>query len=344
MMIDYEQLNLAYGEDRFYALQLEVGDVCHQGCIYCYMNALPGEKNRLSDAKISNILYDSQRLGISAIEWLGGEPLLRESVFEHMARARDYGFRNNIWTGGLPLAEKEILEKTARYCRHGLIALHVSTVDPKLYESLHYKGSKKDLELILEAVRELLETGYPSDQILNSVTYTGLQLAEDMVATIDYFEEKFGIKTSVNIYHTYLRPGTADSALKQFIPDRKSVARVYKRFSEQYGIKEFPMNCVNKQYCSATLAVLCDGSVTPCATIRPEGAPNINQSANLYDIVSEHRDELIFKKFKNPDNLPRPCRKCRLSEICWGCRSRAYAAGLGIYGPDPRCFRSKVSV
>jgi len=48
-MIDFERLYKAYDNKGFYALQLEVGDQCHQGCIYCYMNALDTPVNTLSD-------------------------------------------------------------------------------------------------------------------------------------------------------------------------------------------------------------------------------------------------------------------------------------------------------
>ena len=112
-MIDYEKLDILYENDGIYALQLEVGDVCYQNCIYCYMNALPKEKNTLSDELIHRILSDSYKLGIIAIEWLGGEPLLRDSIFEHIAYAKELGFRNNIWTGGLPFEEERIVRRTA---------------------------------------------------------------------------------------------------------------------------------------------------------------------------------------------------------------------------------------
>ncbi len=338
-MIDFQKLQAAYDSDGIYALQLEIGDVCMQGCIYCYMNALPQERNALSDETIGEILEDSHRLGITAIEWLGGEPLLRQSVFDHMARAADFGFRNNMWTGGLPLTDPEIRSQTARWCRHGLIAFHLSTVDPRIYKTTHPTRSVDDLESILSAVKALLDAGYPATQLLNSVTFTGLQPAEDMIATIDYFEENLGIVTSINIYHTYLRPGQTDADLKRFIPGSKEVARVYRRWTRQYGVKRMPMNCVNKQYCSATAAVLCDGSVTGCATIREENAPNVKCDGHLYDIVERHRDHLIFKRLKTDENLPGECQRCRLSDICWGCRSRSFAAGNGLYGHDPRCFR-----
>ncbi len=92
-MIDYEKLMNAYEENRIYSLQLEVGDRCNQNCIYCYMNAVPEEKNTLSDELIRDILFDSKRLGITAIELLGGEPLLRGSVFTLMIYAKELGLK-----------------------------------------------------------------------------------------------------------------------------------------------------------------------------------------------------------------------------------------------------------
>ena len=105
--------------------------------------------------------------------------------------------------------------------------------------------------------------------------------------------------------------------------------------------RRLPMNCVNKQYCATTLAVLCDGSVTPCATIREKGAPNVHRDGSLFDIAVQHKDHLTLKLFREPANLPPDCQRCGMSDQCFGCRSRAYAAGNGLYGKDPRCFRAK---
>ncbi len=337
-MIDYEKLNAAYQNDGIYALQLEVGDLCYQGCIYCYMNAVEKETNTLSDKQISNILIDAKKLGISAIEWLGGEPLLRRSIFNHMEHAMKLGFRNNVWTGGLPLKNDTILKKTAKYASNGLISFHVSSVDPKTYEMLHPGRSKDDLKNILNSISKLIEIGYPSSKILNSVTFTGLQSSDDMIQTIDYFQDS-GIKTSLNVYHTYLRPEISKKELSKYIPSKLEVANVHKRYAEQYNVNQLPMNCVNKQYCSATVAVLCDGSITPCATIRKKNSPSIHDNTSFYDIITENKEELILKKLK--ENVSESCRTCSLSGNCWGCRSRSFAKGDDIYGDDPRCFRKR---
>ncbi|MFP4369805.1 MAG: radical SAM/SPASM domain-containing protein [Candidatus Kapaibacterium sp.] len=341
-MIDYGKLEQIYTDKGIYALQLEIGDTCSQACSYCYMNALPDEKNSLSDDQIKDILRGSCELGIVAIEWLGGEPLLRSSVFDHMAYAAELRLKNNIWTGGLPLADRSIAANCAEYAQNGLISIHCSTVNDKLYEKLHPGRTIKDRDDIIKGIEYLLELGYPPEQMLNSVTFTGKQPAEDMIETMDFFYDKYSVKTSLNVYHTYLRPGMDKGELEKFIPEESETGKVYKHFSKQWGLKRFPMNCVNKQYCSATAAVLCDGSVTPCATIRDSSAESIHSGISFKEIVEENIGWLTFEYMKNDKVLPEDCRKCAITDDCWGCRSRAYAAGKGIYGKDPRCFRKVV--
>ncbi|MBN2066659.1 MAG: radical SAM protein [Candidatus Thermoplasmatota archaeon] len=342
-MIDEQRLRKAYETDGFYALQLEVGDQCFQDCVYCYMNAVEQEHNTLSDQQITAILHDARQLDFCAIEWLGGEPLLRGSIFDHMALAHKLGFRNNIWTGGLPLANPSVAEKAVAYANPGLISVHVSSVNPEIYQRLHPHRSTDDLYTILSAIGRVLDLGYPASQLLNSVTFTGLQTADDMIATMEYFEKQFGMLTSLNIYHTYLRPGSPSMDLERFIPSREEVAKVYHYYAQQHGVYQVPMNCVNKYYCSATVAVLCDGGITPCATIRDPAAPSIHGHDSFREIVDRHKDYLILKSMKDGTKLPSSCASCLLSSICWGCRSRAYAAGRGIYGRDPRCFRTSES-
>lgn len=342
-MIDLNFVNKAYQEDGFYSLQLEVGDKCYQGCVYCYMSAVGETKNQLTSDLVFKVLRDAANEGISAIEWLGGEPLLRPDIFRFMEYAQKLGFRNNMWTGGLPFADKQLTGRTADLCRHGLISVHLSTIDPETYQRMHPSRSADDIQVILDGIRHLLDLGYPPDQLLNSVTFTGLQTADDMIETMQFFYDSFQIQTSINVYHTYLRPDSHTNELQRFIPDPEEVAKVYRAYRKMIGERTLPMNCVNKAYCSATVAVLNNAYVTPCATIREEKAGlNLNE-AGFSKIMNMNRDYLCFKYLKDESNLPEDCRRCKLRDDCWGCRSRSYAAGQGIYGKDPRCFRMGTS-
>lgn len=340
-LIDQGSLRTAYERGGFYALQLEINDSCDQGCVYCYMNALPRSTELLAEAEIRGVLRDAAGAGFSVVEWLGGEPLKRSGWPALLERARELGLRNNVWTGGLPLAEPGVAERLAELCDTGLVSVHLSTLDEAMYERLHPGRSAADIATILRGIERLLEAGYPAERILNSVTFTGLQSADDLIATVDAFESRYGIRTSLNIYHTYLRPGYDMSSLERFIPDPRDVFRVHKRCERQWG-GPLPMNCVDKRYCSTTVAVLNDGAVTHCATIR-EGVGNVREPGGFARVLSEHRTDLTFESMKAASGLPAGCASCAMSEDCWGCRSRAYAAGLGLTGPDPRCYRARRS-
>src|SRR5690554_173916 len=179
-MLDFDQLNMDYANEDFYALQLEVGDKCYQGCIYCYMNAVAETKNELTDEIISAVLADAKELGFSTIEWLGGEPLLRQNIFWFMEEAKELGLKNNMWTGGLPFADLKTVDKTAELCENGYISIHLSTLNPELYKIFHPQREADDIAVILRGIEHLLKIGYLPAQILNSVTFTGLQTADDL--------------------------------------------------------------------------------------------------------------------------------------------------------------------
>ncbi|MCX7880689.1 MAG: radical SAM protein [Ignavibacteria bacterium] len=338
-MIDTDKLFEAYEKDGFYALQLEIGDVCYQNCLYCYMNALEFPQNQLTNEEIFRILREAKELGFVAIEWLGGEPLLRKEVFDFLEFARSLNFRNNMWTGGLPLADPTVAKNCSELCSFGLIAFHLSTLNPSIYEFLHPGRTAEDIKMIINGVENLISFGYPASQLLNSVTFTGYQTSEDMIETIEFFQKNYNISTCVNVYHTYLRPGQSSKDLEKFIPSAGEVEKVYSYLKKVQGTNIFPMNCVNKQYCSATIAVLNNGFVTPCATIREEREGMNIKISGFKEIVLSNKDYLIFKEMKNLEGLPSECQECYQNEFCFGCRSRAYAAGLGIYGEDPRCYQ-----
>jgi len=341
-MINQFELNKAYAEDRFYSLQLEIGDKCYQECIYCYMNAIKESINQLDDKIIFNIINQASDLKISAIEWLGGEPLLRKSVFKFLELSLKLELRNNMWTGGLPLTNKNTLTQVSELCRNGLISFHLSTINPDIYKKLHPNRPVSDLKTIIENVENLLRIGYPSNQLLNSLTYTGMQPPEDLIATMYFFKDNYSISSSLNIYHSYLRPGLEKSYLKLFIPKMIDIRNVMQEYSKINDVERMPMNCVNKQYCSTTIAVLNDGCVTPCATIR-ETLFNIKEES-LPDIIMKNKNYFIFKHLKTEERLHPDCERCDMKNQCWGCRSRAFSEYGSMYDKDPRCDKTTANI
>ena len=337
-LIDWKKLQDLYQRDLVYALQLEINDVCEQGCEYCYMNAPSIRQGRLLSDTLRMAISDAADMETYCIEWLGGEPLLREDAFELMTFAAEKGLRNNMWTGGLPLADEETARKCVQLTQGGLISIHLSTLDPEIYQKSHPARPITDMHKIIEGVENCLNAGKPPEMMMNSTTLTSHSTAEDMINIIDHFQTEYGIPTCVNVYQFYEpRSGENIDEVLRFKPDLKTVRKVLNHLHRSAGNVSYGANCVNKQYCSATIALLNDGRLTPCATIRPDDAPTIFENG-LRDTFQAHRDWLVVKKLKEKDNLPDGCRNCKKNDYCWGCRAKSWDYFHDIYQRDPACF------
>ena len=339
-LIDWERLEYLYHNDLIYALQLEINDECFQGCEYCYMNAPTIRKGRLPSKILNQIIAEAADMGVYCIEWLGGEPLLREDVFDLMEFADHRGLRNNMWTGGLPLENYSIAEKCVELTQNGLISFHLSTLNPQSYAASHPERPPEDMYAVIKGVENCLKAGKPPELMINSTTFTSHYTAEELIEVIKHFQKEYNIPSCVNVYQFYEpRSGENIEQVLRFMPDIKSIKKVLNFLQKTPGNVSQGANCVTKQYCSATAAVLNDGRLTPCATIRPENAPSILENG-LKTEFEKHRDWLIIKKLKNPENLPQGCQTCKLNDGCWGCRAKSWDHFHNIYQRDSACFRN----
>ena len=343
-LIDNSILRERYRDDLVYALQLEINDTCFQGCDYCYMNAPTVHQGRLDDITLLKTIHEAPAIGVHAVEWLGGEPLLRENALNFMAEARNLGLRNNLWTGGLPLADKFIADRCVHLTDNGLISFHLSTLDKEIYQRLHPGRPVSDLDDIIMGVENCLAAGKPPEMMMNSTTFTSLQPPDDLIGTIDFFNEEYGIPSCINVYQFY-EPRSEENReeVMRFAPELNAIRRVLNHLYRVEGNVAHGANCVDKYYCSATVAVLNDGRLTPCATIRPEDAP-VMLREGLETSFFNHRDWLIVKRLKQDENLPEGCNDCKINDECWGCRAKSWDYFQDIYQRDPCCFRNPANV
>ncbi|RJQ54900.1 MAG: radical SAM protein [Actinobacteria bacterium] len=341
-MIDFEALRRCYDEDRVYALQLEIWDRCEQRCDYCYMEAGSLPHRVLDSGKILEVLREASGLGVSRIEWLGGEPLLRPDWRRLLDASAELGIVNNMWTGGLPLARRGVAEDVVEATAGGMVAFHVGTIDEDVYVALHSRAHAGDLRRLLAGVENVLAAGKPPDLLLNSVTLTRGQSVSDMIRTIDFFKDTYGIDTCVNVYQSYRPMGTGGQSYLEEMPDRTDVGKVLQHAAARSGRTHAIANCVNKEYCSATVAVTNEGLVTPCATIRPADSPSIHERT-LRQVLNEHVEDLLLLSMKRQENLAEGCRDCGRNSECWGCRGRAWDCFDNVRGRDPACFRNPVN-
>ena len=324
-----------FKKGKIYSIQIEANTTCNQGCLYCYASSDNASTVELPKKDIINILDSAASLEVKAIDWLGGDPLLRKDWIELFKYANKKGLNNNVWTSGIPLNNKNIARYAVDLTKGGFISVHLDTLDENLYKKLHKGNPKKQINQILSGVDNAQDFGKDPDSMINCITFSKI-LAKDVEKTIKYFFEKKGIRTCLT---QMCETGLAKNH-SEWIPNKKEIKNACGiRDKINYPNSKLSISTMdtNKYYCGAMVCITVDGDVTPCSVVR-KGFGNIYKQT-LEEIVEKYRKELLFLKLREHKNLPGNCSSCENNSICWGCRAIAFYESGDICSFDPRCYK-----
>jgi radical SAM protein with 4Fe4S-binding SPASM domain len=333
---NYEEEIKYFKEGKVYSVQIESNLSCHQGCLYCYAGSKNPPIKEMAKKDIVSILDSSARMKVRAIDWLGGDPLLRSDWYELMNYALDKGLKNNIWTSGLPLENAETARKVVEVTEKGFISVHLDSLDPKIYKKLHGGDPKKKIKSILKGVDNVQSFGKKPDHMINCITFTK-PVVNDVEKTIGFFFKEKGMRTCLT---QMCLTGLAEEH-KEWVPNLQDIKKACDaRDRINYPDSKYSMGPMdtNKFYCGGMICVTVDGDVTPCSVIR-KGFGNIHDLP-LEKIVKEHQEELLFIHIRNKKNLPGHCSSCENNSVCWGCRATAYYESGDICGFDTKCYKN----
>mgnify|MGYP001123468185 CR=1 FL=1 len=94
-------------------VHLELTNKCNLRCSMCDIWRLYKERPELIDKELTkehwfSIIEELKEMGTKAISITGGEPLLRDDLFEIISKAKDLGFLVHLNTNGTINSEKHI--------------------------------------------------------------------------------------------------------------------------------------------------------------------------------------------------------------------------------------------
>ncbi len=326
-----------FEEERVYSLQIESTLACPQGCRYCYAPADAAPVRELASGDIAAVLASAATMDIKAVDWLGGDPLVREDWYDLALHARDLGFVNNIWSSGIPLADQEVAEQAVAATEGGFISVHLDSLDPVVYARLHDGDAGEKIRAICHGIENILACGKPASEIVNCITFTRPLAGGDLARTMRYFCEEVGM----TICLTQMCMVGRACRHPEWVPtpgEIRDACRARDAICHPGSSQSFGTMDVNKFYCGSVVCVTVDGDVTPCSVIR-EGFGNIRDRP-LHTIINDHRSELLFSRMRQPGSNASPCTRCEQSAVCWGCRAMAYYETGDLCGSDPKCWRA----
>jgi AdoMet-dependent heme synthase len=324
---------------------------CNLECTHCYLPATTRKvRPGLSSADELTTQESFQLIDrISSVNpevmliLSGGEPLLREDIFELSTYASGKGMMVVLGSNGLLI--NEAAARMMKQSGVSGISISLDSVDPEIHDAI--RSRRGTWEKAVSAIKVCGEEGL-SVQVNTVVTKKNhdelsqlIAYARDIGAKV--FSPFFLVCTGRGEEMTDLSPQQYEKVLSSIVEAQGNYDDIMVRtrcaptvrrvlYQKDPGSRLLTMGAgrclAGRSYCRITP----EGDVTPCPYL-PLSTGNVRER----DFGDIWQNSAIFNSLRNP-SLKGKCKKCAFRLLCGGCRARAYAAGQNDYlGEDPWC-------
>lgn len=324
------------------SVHLSITGKCNLNCPLCY--EINGEvpKAEMDKEDIFTLIDDLARMKVFQLAIGGGEPFLREDIYEIIGYCRNNGIVPNITTNGT-LINDDVISKIKDYV--GGISVSLNGYSPKT----NVGRDKRYFDNIIHGIKLLLEADIPT-----GVNFLLTKGSLDHIDITFRFLKKLGIEW-INVLR--FKQGSIKGPLTQYLLSNEDMEKL-KRALDRWGqvmrinvdtaftclmydvavhrLKEKAVyGCVaGIRFCT----VDCNGDVYPCSFFK-------NNEYKVGNVVKDDFRDMwlnsaIFGKFRTMrDKLKGKCSDCKIKYRCGGCRSIALGISDDLYNEDIACIK-----
>ena len=300
---------------------------CPLKCAHCYVNA--GEREAdgvLSTEEAFGVIDQICQIGKPVVVLSGGEPLMREDIFDIARYGIKKGLRMVMGTSGVLIDPASAI--LIREAGIKAVAISLDSKNPSVHDS--FRGMHGGWDMAVQAIRNCRNEGI-SVQVNMSVVRPDIN---EVNAVIDLgtslgvrdYQVFFPVPTGRAQEMEHGKPNEYETLIRQILKKyynssikiRPTCAPQFRRIAEDLGIKNpsWGRGCIaGISYCR----IYANGDVTPCPYL-PFSAGNVRNTP-FSDIWNNSE---IFAALRDPDRLTGKCGNCKYKIICGGCRARAY--------------------
>ncbi len=317
-------------DNLFSCLALEITKQCNLRCRHCYLSAGNPHPNELSLEEIRSLFRAAKNAGAQSTSIGGGEPLLRDDLFNIIDSAIAEGLMVSIGTNGT-LINQDISQKLAEYQLKIQISLDGAT--PETHDLLRGQGA---FSQTVKGLDLLLSQDLGKDIV---IAFTPSKLNIDETPDIIQFGLDRGIPV---IQFPPLSPsGRAKSNWEELKLSNEEILRfwdiVSEKASELKGEMDLLADCFSMNIsrsgaqtrCSIGTQVRVDpaGNVFPCQCFHSgqEYCLGNVRNSKFDEIVAGQKLRNIKQECFDRPNLIEECQECPWRNFCGsGCMGSAY--------------------
>jgi heme b synthase len=332
----------------------EVTRMCNLSCLHCRASSEYGPyEGEFTTEECFRLLDDIASFSTPVIILTGGEPYLREDIFEIASNGDRKGLRMVLATNGTMVTD-EIAEKT-RDSGIKRISISLDGSDAESHDSLRgvpgaFEGSLKGIETFKKAGVEF--------QINTTITRLNLHQIEDIY--------NLAIGLGAAGHHIFLLVPTGRA---REMADQEISSEDYERTLNWFYEKSFTSPLQLKATCAPqyyrifhrrrkeergktqnaenplhTMTRGCMGGSSFCfishtGQVQPCGFLEIDcgqlKEKSFQDIWD---DSPVLSDLRDLSLLEGKCGRCEFIKVCGGCRARAYEIGGNYLAEEPFCL------
>ena len=321
-------------------------NACNLNCPHCYRDAGKAAPDELTTSEAKTLLEQISAVGASfkpaptIMIFSGGEPLLREDIFELVEYAAKQGLRPVFGTNGTLLTR----DIARRLKESGAAAMGISLDSTDAEKHDGFRGIPGAFDRTIEGMRNCREIGlrfqihttimdWNYDEIEN---ITDLAVESGGSAHHIFFLVPTG--RAAHLASNIMKAGKYEQLLERIMDKQREIsielkptcAPQFMRIAKQKGMKmRFTRGCIaGISYC----LIGPTGDVQPCAYLDMK-------LGNVREIPFTEiwRNSPVFKELRTM-NYRGACGICDYKDVCGGCRARAAYYHKGDYmASEPWC-------
>jgi radical SAM protein with 4Fe4S-binding SPASM domain len=300
---------------------------CNLKCTHCYINAKETKQvNELSTDAAKMLIHQITEVSRPLLILSGGEPLLREDIYEIIRYGSERGLRMGMGSNGM-LIDDQVANKL-KEAGMWTVAISIDSSKPERHDE--FRGVKGCWEHAVNAIKSLKKASIEV-QVNCTVTRENYNEVDDIMALaesldVDNFHLFFMVPTGRGTDIQDITPkmyedmitSTLAKTTKYKLNVKPSCAPQFMRVAKEQGIdmSRWVRGCMaGLYYCR----IYPSGEVTPCPYL-PVNLGNIRERS-FRDLWFNSN---VFKSLRDFDQLKGKCRVCDHRDLCGGCRARAY--------------------
>lgn len=328
-----------------------VTKACNLSCMHCYRDAGVKDPQELTFQQGKALIQQIAEIGFKILVLSGGEPLLREDIFDLIKFASFLNLRVVLGSNGTLITEgiaKKLKETGVPRIGISLDGYKAESHDKLRGQAGCFRMALKGIENCRKAGLEFqIHTTVYRENITEILKVTDLAVQSGAEAHHIFFLVSTG--RAKNLENKILSPAAEEALLKDLLQKQTEVsieikpvcAPYFMRLARQMNLPQkfippkkksfligFTRGCLaGTSYCVITPT----GVVCPCPYL-PINLGNIKETS-LIDIWNKSRVLNNLRK----DKLKGKCSVCEYKLVCGGCRAKAYAATGDYLAEDPAC-------